>query len=205
MICKEYPEMPEIAREYGTWRKGQPQISEGVEDCTLDFALFAINIRTTTQLVKNVYTHAWKRFFDRKTVSTIIANKTALEEVAKWKNSEQYVSKMLGTKARPQVSYLNGKEVPYGTKGSVRPDFVIGNKAAFEVKNYDIAKNSDGLIRTVVRQVKERAIHLPKGMKQNIMIDVRGQNVSDMMKKSLGQKIVQKCDGIVSMNDVKFL
>ena len=155
MICKEYPEMPEIAREYGTWRKGQPQISEGVEDCTLDFALFAINIRTTTQLVKNVYTHAWKRFFDRKTVSTIIANKTALEEVAKWKNSEQYVSKMLGTKARPQVSYLNGKEVPYGTKGSVRPDFVIGNKAAFEVKNYDISKNSDGKTISVVAELRQ--------------------------------------------------
>ena len=122
----------------------------------------------------------------------------------KWKNSEQYVSKMLGTKARPQVSYLNGKEVPYGTKGSVRPDFVIGNKAAFEVKNYDIAKNSDGLVREVVRQVKDRAIHLPQGMKQRVMIDVRGQSVSDATMDNIKQKIFDKCNGIVTRNDIKF-
>ena len=112
---------------------------------------------------------------------------------------------MLGTKARPQVSYLNGKEVPYGTKGSVRPDFVMGNKAAFEVKNYDIAKNSDGLIRTVVRQVKERAIHLPKGMQQRIMIDVRGQSVSDMIREQIKRKISVKSEEILPIDEVRFI
>ena len=120
------------------------------------------------------------------------------------RQSELYVGKMLGTRAKPQVSYLDGKEVPYGTKGSVRPDFVMGDKAAFEVKNYNIETNSDGLVREVVRQVKDRAIHLPQGMKQRVMIDVRGQNVSDAMKEALGQKIIQKCDGIISMKDISF-
>jgi filamentous hemagglutinin len=77
------------------------------------------------------------------------------------------------------VSYLNGREVPYGTPGSTRPDFVLRNgTAAYEVKNYDIANNSYGLIRDVSRQAVERAQHLPPGMRQEIIIDVRGQTVS---------------------------
>lgn len=104
-----------------------------------------------------------------------------------------------------QLGYILGKEVPYGTKDSVRPDFVIGDKAAFEVKNYDVAKNSDGLVREVVRQVKARAIHLPEGMKQRVMIDVRGQSVSDSTKNSLAQKIFTKCDGIILMKNIRFI
>ncbi|MCS4511928.1 hypothetical protein NBM50_17190, partial [Xylophilus ampelinus] len=51
--------------------------------------------------------------------------------------------------ARPQVSYKNGQEVPYGTSGSVRPDYCLGNVCSVEVKNYNIATNSNGLIKNV--------------------------------------------------------
>jgi hypothetical protein len=39
--------------------------------------------------------------------------------------------------ARPQVSFKNGQEVPYGTSGSVRPDYCLGNVCSVEVKNYN--------------------------------------------------------------------
>ena len=68
--------------------------------------------------------------------------------------------------ARAQVSYLGGQEVRYGTKGSSRPDFCVGSHCSFEVKNYDIANNSKGLVNNVVGQVFERQVNLPAGMEQ---------------------------------------
>ena len=38
--------------------------------------------------------------------------------------------------ARLQVSYKDGQEVPYGTLGSVRPDWCIGNVCSIEVKKF---------------------------------------------------------------------
>ena len=80
--------------------------------------------------------------------------------------------------ARPQVSFKNGVEVPYGTSGSVRPDWCIGNTCSVEVKNYNIENNSNGLIANVSRQALDRAANLPTGMTQAIVIDVRGQAVT---------------------------
>jgi hypothetical protein len=123
----------------------------------------------------------------------------------KWRQSEIDVGKTLGPKARNQVSYLNGKEVRHGLEGSVRPDFVVGNKASFEVKNYTIATNKGGLIRDVVRQVKERAVHLPKGMKQEIRIDIRSQSVTPETRMEITRKIWNKTEGIVTEAQVKFI
>jgi len=95
------------------------------------------------------------------------------------KQSEKDVAKD-NPGALEQVSYLDGKVVPYGTKGSVRPDLVKGN-VAIEVKNYNI-QNKQGVYRllyNVNKQIAKREIHLPKGMKQRLVIDVRGQNVPD--------------------------
>jgi filamentous hemagglutinin len=123
----------------------------------------------------------------------------------KWRQSEIDVGKTLGPKAREQVSYLNGKEVRRGLEDSVRPDFVIGNSASFEVKNYTIATNKDGLIRDVVSQVKKRAIHLPEGMEQHIRIDIRGQEVTPEMRMDIARKIQDKTGGIVTETQVKFI
>ena len=122
-----------------------------------------------------------------------------------WQQTEQYVGKLLGKKARPQVSYLCGKEVARGTPGSVRPDFVLNGKKAVEAKNYDIAKNTSGLISKVVEQVNKRAIHLPKGMKQEIQIDIRGQKVTRATFKQIQRKIVEKCKGTINEDDIKWI
>jgi hypothetical protein len=121
-----------------------------------------------------------------------------------WKQSEIDVGKTLGQRVREQVSYLNGREVRRGMKGSVRPDFVHDGVASFEVKNYTIATNKSGLIRDVVEQAKKRAIHLPKGMRQEIRIDVRGQVVNAETRRSIVNSITEKSGGIVSLDCIEF-
>jgi hypothetical protein len=95
--------------------------------------------------------------------------------------SERYYGTMLSDDHPPQLSYLAGRQVGYGTTGSVRPDFVSpdGKTASFEVKNYDITNNrSSRLINDVVKQVLRRATNLPEGMKQKVAIDITGQSVT---------------------------
>jgi len=82
-------------------------------------------------------------------------------------------------KYKSQKSYYNRKEVPYGTKDSVRPEGRSdGLNRTIEVKNYDIDKNSSSMISKIVEQAKERDIHLPEGNTQEVYIDIRNQNVS---------------------------
>ncbi len=108
--------------------------------------------------------------------------------------------------ARFQVSYLNGKEVPYGTPGSTRPDFVLRNgTAAYEVKNYDIANNSAGLIRDVSQQAVARAQHLPPGMQQRIIIDIRGQTVSSAQEFAIRSAITQNTNGLIQPGQIQFM
>ena len=111
----------------------------------------------------------------------------------------------LGPDIRPQVSYLNGKEVPLYTPGSVRPDFVTPDGAAsFEVKNYNITNNSGGLIRSVSQQAIQRQANLPTGMVQNIIIDIRGQVVTDAQKNDIISGIVNGSNHIIDPGDIDF-
>jgi filamentous hemagglutinin len=93
------------------------------------------------------------------------------------------------------------------TAGSVCPDAVSADKrsASFEVKNYDINTNADALINNVARQVQERARHLPRGMQQNIRIDVRGQNVSSGHLDDIARRIVEKSNGLLRREHIRFV
>jgi len=73
-----------------------------------------------------------------------------------------------------------------------------------EVKNYDINKNSSALISNVVKQAKERTLHLSEGMQQKIFIDVRGQVVSSEQKKFIGTSIAEKSNGIIKSDNIIF-
>ena len=84
-------------------------------------------------------------------------------------------------KGKKQVTFLDGKEVPYGTKGATRPDVVrtVGDHLeAIEVKNYDLrnTKSVRALLSELKRQVAERALHMPEGTTQRIVLDVRGRH-----------------------------
>ena len=121
-----------------------------------------------------------------------------------FQQSELDVGKQLGGNYRPQVSYLNGKEVPYGTPSSVRPDY-SGNSISIEVKNYDIHTNRQALINEIVRQTKEREIHLPKGMVQTIQIDLRGQRYDLLDKIDIQNKINTETKGLIDGKNIQFL
>ncbi|MBC1523888.1 hypothetical protein HB884_06665 [Listeria booriae] len=94
---------------------------------------------------------------------------------------------------RRQVSFLDGKEVKYGTKGSVRPEaYDIGHSV--EAKNYNVQTSSgrSNLVRNVSNQVESRVKHLPEGTDQTVIIDVRGQSVSNEILKEIRRKILEK-------------
>jgi filamentous hemagglutinin len=121
------------------------------------------------------------------------------------KGSENDVGNDLGPGNTPQASYKGGKQVPYGTPGSVRPDFVADNgTASFEVKNYNIQTNASGLINNVSQQAFQRAVNLPDGMVQQVVIDVRGQILTPQQELVIRQGIVQKSNGIISPNAIQF-
>lgn len=92
-----------------------------------------------------------------------------------------------------QKSFINGKEVPYGTEGSTRPDLYNPGHSV-EVKNYDVTTNSgrNNLTNELNRQYTDRAQNLPSGTRQTAVIDVRGQNVSPETLVQLEANIKQK-------------
>jgi RHS repeat-associated protein len=120
------------------------------------------------------------------------------------RQSEIDVGKDLGPDARPQVSFLDGQEVRYGTKGSSRPDFCRGTECSFEVKNYDIANNGKGLVNNVVGQALERQVNLPQGMVQKVIIDARGQNVTAKQMDTIQREIVSQSNGAISAANIEF-
>jgi filamentous hemagglutinin len=77
-------------------------------------------------------------------------------------------------------------------------------RRAFETKNYDINRNSDGLVSNVTQQVLERTRHLPPGMQQNINVDIRGQRVTNEQLDEVARRIVDKSNGLLARKNVKF-
>ncbi|EOV9527552.1 T7SS effector LXG polymorphic toxin [Bacillus cytotoxicus] len=79
-----------------------------------------------------------------------------------------------------QVAFKDGDEVSKNTKGSTRPDFHIEGHSV-ELKNYDISTKSKrtNLVNVIVKQLNYRDLHLPQGTRQTVIIDTRGQIVTN--------------------------
>ena len=109
-----------------------------------------------------------------------------------WRKSEVDTGKNY-TNYEPQKSFFNGKVVPYGTKGSVRPDYYI-DEHSVEVKNYNIETHygQNSLVYNISKQVKQRLSNLPEGTRQTIVIDVRGQLVNNSILKEIKDRIITK-------------
>ena len=87
-----------------------------------------------------------------------------------WRQSELDVGKDYeGYDA--QKSFINGEEVPYGTKGSVRPEF-YKNGHSVEVKNYNVETSSgrNSLINNVSSQIKKRLTNLPEVPNKQLLL-----------------------------------
>jgi len=111
-----------------------------------------------------------------------------------------------GFKAEP--SYAGGKRVPYGTSGSVRPDYASESmKLSVDVKNYNVTTPQGRwrLVKDVVGQTGERAANLPEGMRQGVRIDIRGQQISDKLLQRMVDRIVKKSNGLIQPENIDVL
>ena len=109
----------------------------------------------------------------------------------------QQIASRYGVMSIPTVMlFKNGEEVPYGTKGSVRPD-LYKNTSSIDVKNYNLSskRGQTNLINNIVSQYKKRIDNLPTGTKQTVLIDVRGQNIDDDILEKIYNDIYTKTDG----------
>jgi hypothetical protein len=126
-----------------------------------------------------------------------------------WRQSELDVGAQLEPNAyRAQVSFRNGVEVPYGTKGSVRPDyFGFQGSSSVEVKNYNVETQfgRDRLVNNVSEQAVFRAANLPSGSGQSIYIDVRGQNVPRQQLNDVVDRIVQRSIGVLQHQQIMII
>lgn len=109
---------------------------------------------------------------------------------------------------KDQVSYLNGKEVPFGTEGSTRPDIVrqVGNHIeAIEVKNYDLNNNKAKLIKVLIKEISDRVHNLPGGSTQRIVLDVRGRGYDEKFLNAIAKQIQEALMNIYPDIPVDFL
>ena len=214
IIRREYPEMPHIATTFNGWLKEQKQFCDWAserngqcDDAFPDVIAAYTFVRTAvTSGVSGLSTYAKNLFKTRQVVKTIEKNAQKIDNLTsnqKGKIAEKYVGNLLGKDGRPQVSYSWKKEVKYGTGSGTRVDFVYKNKVAIEVKNWDIAKNTNGLVSNIVDQVKKRVLHLPDGMKQEIWLYIKDKKVTREMFKKVQDKIVEKCNGVLKHQDIK--
>ncbi|SFT24687.1 cytoplasmic protein, partial [Bacillus sp. 103mf] len=120
-----------------------------------------------------------------------------------WKASENEVGKIFEGYT-DQVAFKDRQEVSRYTKGSTRPDFYIEGHS-IEVKNYDVSTKSrrTNLVNTIVKQVNDRVAHLPEGTKQTIIIDIRGQTVSNDILREIRAEISKKANTLPEIEFIK--
>lgn len=134
-----------------------------------------------------------------------VSDEIALLRQPAWRQSEIDVGKNIGSEWRDQISYKYGSIVHHGTPGSVRPDFVLGKLSSIEVKNYNISTNLNGLINKVSEQAIARQVHLPQGMVQEVVIDVRGQVLTNEIRRKILHDINSKSNGIIKASNIRFM
>lgn len=122
------------------------------------------------------------------------SGKTSINRLS-WRQSEMDAAKDFPDYVE-QKSFLNGKEVPYGTKGSVRPD-LYKDGFSIDVKNYKIETSAgrNNLARNIEKQYYQRLNNLPSETKQSVLIDIRGQNVFQDNLTTLYNDIMERTNG----------
>lgn len=129
-------------------------------------------------------------------ISHVMPKTMTGSKIPTYRESEQEALRQIKN-GTGQVSYLAGKEVPWGTPGSSRPDVVSplgnGTKAvlATEVKNYNLSNsgNVNTMIQKLRVEISQRTIDLPKGSKQEIILDARGRGYSKKFMEEVVEHI----------------
>ena len=104
------------------------------------------------------------------------------DDLPQWRQAELRALNESG--GYEQMTYLNGKQVQFGTEGATRPDIVrnLGDHIeAVEVKYYNLESSSslNTLYSELKREVSARVANLPAGSTQKIILDVTGRGFSE--------------------------
>ncbi|ENE7045728.1 TPA: hypothetical protein ACXR0B_000426 [Klebsiella variicola subsp. variicola] len=62
-----------------------------------------------------------------------------------------------------------------------------------------------GLINKVSEQAIARQVDLPQGMVQEVVIDVRGQILTDEIRRKILKDISSKSNGIIKASNIRFI
>jgi len=148
----------------------------------------------------NIFDEASDAFKNADEVGDGIADASKRTEKAErpsWRQSEKDAAKDYPN-YESQVSYKKMdddtiQKVSYGTKGSVRPDY-YKNGYSVDIKNYNVTtfNGRNNLIRNIEKQFQQRMQNLPINTKQTVVIDIRGQDLTNEILDSLYDDIIKR-------------
>ena len=87
----------------------------------------------------------------------------------------------------------------------MRPDLASkGLRLSVDVKNYRVTtpQGRYRLVQDVVRQAAARAANLPEGLRQGLVLDIRGQSISDTLLNSMIDRIVKQSNGAIQPENI---
>ena len=121
------------------------------------------------------------------------------DDLPKWRQAELRALNEYG--GYDQLTYLNGKQVDFGTPGATRPDVtrLIGDHIeAIEVKYYDLESSGcrNTLYNELMREISARVENLPKGSTQRIILDVTDRGYSLDIVENVAKHIGELLDDI---------
>ena len=100
------------------------------------------------------------------------------DDIPNWRQAELRALNKYG--GYDQLTFLNGKQVDFGTSGATRPDItrLLGDHLeAIEVKYYNLEDRGclNKMYSELQREITDRVKNLPKGSTQRIVLDVTGR------------------------------
>ena len=121
------------------------------------------------------------------------------DDIPQWRQAELRALNQSG--GYEQLTYMNGKQVPFGTKGATRPDVVvdmIDHIEAVEVKYYNLESKSclNMLYDELEREVSARVANLPRGSTQKVILDVTNRGFSEATCNNVADQIWTLLDDI---------
>lgn len=121
------------------------------------------------------------------------------DDLPEWRKAELRALNEQG--GYEQLTFMEGKRVPFRTEGATRPDVIrvlTDHIEAVEVKYYDLSNSScrSTMYKELLREVTDRVKHLPKGSTQRIVLDVTDRGFDAKLVDSVVKHILELLDDV---------